>query len=61
MDERCRAGKVDRFETWKNHPCILKVDLEDPEKLQNHQIDYPLAQERILKGKVEKLIPNLSN
>ena len=40
---------------------FLEVDLEYPEDLHNLHNDYPLAQERIKIGNVEKLIPNLNN
>ena len=37
------------------------MDLEYPEELHDLYNDYPLAPERLMIGKVEKLIPNLSN
>lgn len=46
---------------WKNRPCILEVDLEYPHHLHDLHNDYPLAPERLIVDKVEKLIPNLSN
>ena len=46
---------------WENIPCILEVDLEYPEKLHDLHNDYPLAPERLLIGKVEKLVPNLNH
>ena len=46
---------------WKNMPCILEVNLEYPTKLHDLHNDYPLAPERLLVNKVEKLIPNLNN
>ena len=46
---------------WKNRPRILEVDLEYPENLHDLHNDYPLAPERIIVDKVEKLIPNLNN
>ena len=46
---------------WKNIPCILEVDLEYPEELHDLHNDYPLAPERLVINKVEKLIPNLNN
>ena len=39
--------------------CILEVDLEYPKELHNLHNDYPLAPERIVVNKVEKLIPTL--
>lgn len=46
---------------WKNHPCILEVDLEYPKELHDLHNDYPLAPERLKINKVEKLIPNLND
>ena len=46
---------------WKKQPCILEVDLEYPKELHDDHNEYPLAPERIIVGKVEKLIPNLNN
>ena len=43
------------LQDWKNHPCILEVDLEYLKELNDH----PLAPERLKIGNVEKLIPNL--
>ena len=44
---------------WKNHSCILEVDLKYPDHLHHLHNDYPLAPERMKVVKVEKLIPNL--
>ena len=49
------------LEEWRNHGCILEVDLEYPEKLHDKHNEYPLAPERIKVNKVEKLIPNLND
>ena len=46
---------------WSEHPCILEVDLEYPQELHDLHDDYPLAPERLIVDKVEKLIPNLNN
>ena len=46
---------------WKSIPCIIEVDLEYPENLHDLHNDYPLAPERIMVDKIEKLIPNLRN
>ena len=44
---------------WENLPCFLEVDMEYPENPHDLHNDYPLAPERIMVCKVEKLIPNL--
>ena len=44
-----------------NLSCILDVDLEYPEDLNNLRNDCPLAPERVKMGNVEKLISNLNN
>ena len=41
--------------------CILEVDLEYPDELHNLHNEYPLAPERVVVNKVDKLIPNLNN
>ena len=46
---------------WRSMSCILEVDLDYPESLHDDHSDYPLAPERMLIGKVEKLVPNLNN
>ena len=46
---------------WKNHPCILEVDLEYPHHFHDLHNDYPLAPETVKVDKVDKLIPNLNN
>ena len=47
--------------SWKKHTCILEVDLEYPKELHDLHNDYPLAPERLVLGKVEKLVPNLND
>ena len=58
--------------SWKNYgssnrgrqrryACILEVDLEYPKELHDFHNDYPLAPERLVLGKVEKLVPNLND
>ena len=49
------------LENWEYIPCLLEVDLDYPESLHDDHSDYPLAPERMLIGKVEKLVPNLKN
>ena len=51
----------EELQDWKNHTCILEVDLEYPEELHDLHNEYPLAPERLTVNKVEKLIPNLNN
>ena len=53
--------KVDEFETWELHSCILEVDLEYPKSLHDLHSDYPLAPEQIEVNKIPKLIPNLGD
>ena len=50
-----------QLRSWREHPCILEVDLEYPQELHDLHDDYPLAPERVTADKVEKLIPNLNN
>ena len=49
------------LDNWKSIPCILEVDLDYPESLHDMHSDYPLAPERMILNKVEKLVPNLNN
>ena len=51
----------DELDVLEKHPCILEVDLEYPKELHDAHNEYPLAPERVVVGKVEKLIPNLNN
>ena len=57
----------DELQDWKNfannvgHGCILEVDLEYPKEPDDEHNEYPLAPERVIVGKVEKLIPNLND
>ena len=53
--------EVNELETWKNHSCILEVDLKYPKSLHDLHSDYPLAPEQIEVNKVSKLIPNLGD
>ncbi len=46
---------------WRNVPCTVKVDLEYPKEFHDAHNEYPLAAERLVIGKVEKLIPNLND
>ena len=60
----CNTLPVRRFEwlsdselkDWKNHPCVLEVDLGYPKELHGLHNDYPLAPERLKIGGVEKPI-----
>ena len=47
------------LDDWDSHPCILEVDLYYPQELHDLHDDYPLASERLIVNKLEKLIPNL--
>ena len=49
------------LKNWQDIPCVLSVDLEYPQELHNLHKEYPLAPERLLIGKVEKLVPNLKD
>jgi hypothetical protein len=51
----------DELKNWRDIPCVLEVDLEYPEELHDLHNEYPLAPERVVVNKVEKLIPNLNN
>ena len=50
-----------KLENWREHPCILEVDLEYPVELHKLHNEYPIAPERLMIGKVEKLVPNLQD
>ena len=49
----------EELENWKNIPCILEVDLENPRERRVLHNNYPVAPERLWINNVEKLIPNL--
>jgi len=53
--------KENWFEFSNQEWCgyILEVDLEYPKRLHDLHNDYPLAPERLMLNRVEKLIPNL--
>ena len=53
--------KEDELTSWQKQACILEVDLEYPKHLHDRHNDYPLAPERLVLGKVEKLMPNLND
>ncbi len=53
--------KEEELKSWESKPCVLEVDLEYPKELHNLHNEYPLAPERLLVNKVEKLIPNLND
>jgi len=46
---------------WRSHPCTLEVDLEYPNEMHNLHNDYPLAPEKLKKGKFKKLVATLNN
>ena len=46
------------LKNWNNTPCILEVDLEYPVELHDQHNEHP---ERLVIGKVEKLVPDLNN
>ena len=52
---------ADELENGESKPCILEVDLEYPKELHDKHNEYPLAPERLLVDKVEKLVPNLND
>ncbi len=56
-----RWMKEEELKDWRSKPCILEVDLEYPKELHDLHNEYPLAPERLIVGKVEKLIPNLND
>ena len=39
--------KAGQLEYWRNHSCILEVDLEYPKSLHDWHNDYPLAPKQI--------------
>ena len=51
----------EELENWRSCACILEVDLEYCKELHDLHNDYPLAPERLMINKVEKLIPNLND
>ncbi len=51
--------KNNDLNNWRKIPCILEVDLDYPIELHNLHNEYPLAPERLMINKVEKLTPNL--
>ena len=50
----------DELDDWKMS-CILEIDLEFLEDLNDLHNDYPLAPERVKIGNVEELIANLDD
>ncbi|XP_065639485.1 uncharacterized protein LOC136072256 [Hydra vulgaris] len=49
----------EEIENWKSISCILEVDIDYPENLDDFHNDYQIAPERVIIDKVEKLVPNL--
>ena len=49
------------LDNWRNIPCILVVDLENPKEHHDLHNDYPLAPQRLMIKKVENPIPNLND
>ena len=49
------------LKNWRDIPSILEVDLEYPIELHDLHNEYPLAPEKLMIGKVEKLVSNLQN
>ncbi|XP_072018408.1 uncharacterized protein [Amphiura filiformis] len=49
------------LDNWRKIPCTLEVDLEYPKELHDLHNELPLAPERLIVNKVEKLIPNLND
>ena len=41
------------LDNWRNIPCILVVDLENPKEHHDLHNDYPLAPQRLMIKKVE--------
>ncbi len=56
-----REMSEEELKDWRSKPCILEVDLEYPKELHDLHNEYPLAPERLLIDKVEKLVPNLND
>ena len=52
---------MEKFNDWRNRPCILEVDLVYSKELHDLHNEYPLAPESLKVGNVDKLIPNLMN
>ena len=49
------------LQNWRNHSCIMEVDLEYPKRLHDWHNYYPIAPERLEVNRVEKLIPKLGD
>ncbi len=60
MNER-ELRDWESFSFGEGKGCILEVDLEYPKGLHDLHNEYPLAPERVMMNKVEKLVPNLSD
>ncbi|XP_072022382.1 uncharacterized protein [Amphiura filiformis] len=49
------------LDNWRKIPCTIEVDLEYSKELHDLHNELPLAPERMIVNKVEKLIPNLND
>ncbi len=56
-----RWMKDEELDDWRSKSCFLEVDLEYPKVLHDLHNEYPLAPEKLLVGKVKKLVPNLND
>ena len=51
----------EELNNWRNVPCTVEVHLEYPKELHDAHNEYRIAAEKLVVGKVEKLIPNLND
>jgi len=57
----CEIENWERFSEQEVKGCILEIDPDYPQELHDLHNEYPLAPERLIINKVEKLIPNLND